>query len=105
MKATGEATCVNTCEHVMELPIPGEHGICERSILFSEHTSQSKAVKEDIDGFEFFEDQTSAKNQRLTVKNTFIHVEFEDLPEASTLAAASDLVASAGIIFTACGWY
>jgi len=46
-------------------------------------------------------DQTSTGNQlQVIVKNTFIHLELRDFPEACVTSAANDLVASAGILFT-----
>jgi len=51
------------------------------------------------------EDSTSALKQlRLTIKNTFIHVEFPDILEASTLPAEDDLVVTAGVLFRARQW-
>jgi len=39
--------------------------------------------------------------QRITVKNTFIHVDLSDLPTASLMHATNDFLVSAGVLFTA----
>jgi len=44
-------------------------------------------------------DATTVAQQCLTVKNTFIHVEFSDRPEASIFSVLDHHVASAGIVF------
>jgi len=45
-----------------------------------------------------------AHQQHIIVKNTFIHVEFEDVPQASRVCDTDHFIVSAGIIFTAFDW-
>jgi len=69
-----------------------------------DQTQENQKILESPENFTP-EDQTgAAKQQRLLVKNTFIHVEFPDIPEASRIPIKECLVATAGILFGACQW-
>lgn len=62
---------------------------------FEEDNVQKQQIEDTAASMEV----TTGAQQRLTVKNTFIHVEFPDWPEASRFSVLDHHIASAGIVF------
>jgi len=64
-----------------------------------------KAAMENTEGKNVSMDHISVGHQqKLIIKNTFIHVEFEGVLEASRVCDTHDFVVSAGILFTIFDW-
>jgi len=68
------------------------------SIDAEQSINTNMGMTQTINSRTFHEQATPEIEQRITVKNTFIHVDFSDLPTAS---AMNDFLMSAGILFTA----
>jgi len=70
-----------------------------------EEIQSSNEAMERTESLKVFMDQALVGHQQsIIIKNTFIHVEFEDVPEASIVCGADYFIASAGIIFTVLDW-
>jgi len=87
-----------------------EH-IEESSAMFQENKSRGDEIQTSNVAMEKTESQKTSTDhaiaghqQSIIVKNTFIHVEFEDVPEASRVCETDHLMVSAGIIFTLFDW-
>jgi len=97
---------VKECEQAMQLNSFNSNPECVRSMSESErfcaeHGHTRNVSMEERAHSELPEDQTMSEiQQRVTIKNTFIHVEFYESPEPSVVI---DFVLPAGIIFAASG--
>jgi len=98
--------CVNVHAEVVELPSVEDKPQIEpvKREEAETHGDLAGKIQKTVESIEppVSEDQAIALEQpSLTIKNTFIHVEFPDIPQASSLPAEDVLVVTAGVLFKA----